>query len=290
MDYHQDRFKDASLLVFKKNKLVAVFPANQIENLIYSHQGLTYGGMIISSKLKLYSVLEIFKTILEYYDNQGFVNLELKLIPNIYNDFPSDELLYLSFLLEGELIKRDTLSVVSMGNRIKYNKDRVDGVKRAEKNNLVIKDDDKFDEFWNEILIPNLQVKYGAKPVHNLDEIKLLKQRFPNTIKQYNVYQDTKLVAGTTLFITKHVAHSQYISANAEKNTLGSLDFLHDYLLKTVFNNKRYFDFGISNENNGKKINSGLQYWKEGFGARTVVQDFYSIPIANYKKLENVLL
>lgn len=290
MEYHQDRFTDASVMVYKGDKLMALLPANQKGNTVYSHHGLTYGGLIIDSKLKLKSVLEIFRAILDFYNNQGFENLELKLIPSIYNDLPSDELSYMAFLLDAELIRRDSLSVVSPENKIKYSKDRIDGIKRAKKHNLIIKEDDEFDEFWNTILIPNLQKKHETNPVHSLNEIKLLKQRFPKNIKQYNVYDNNELVAGTTIFITKNVAHSQYISANANKNSLGSLDYLHDYLINRVFKNKRYFDFGISNEEDGKKINSGLQYWKEGFGARTIVQDFYRIPIANYKKLDNVLL
>ncbi len=290
MDYHKDRFQDASVMVFKNDRVVALFPANYVNQTIYSHQGLTYGGIILNSKLKLQVVIEIFKLVLEYYQNQGFTDLEIKIMPNIYSDLPSDELLYLAFLLDAKLIKRDTLSVIKLDNRLKYNKDRRDGVKRAEKHNLIIKEDDEFDTFWNTILIPNLQGKHNVKPVHSLDEIKLLKQRFPSNIKQYNVYHNDKLVAGTTIFITKNVAHSQYISANTDKNSLGSLDYLHDYLLSKVFKDKRYFDFGISNENQGRKINSGLQYWKEGFGARTIVQDFYAIPIANFKMLDSVLL
>lgn len=290
MEYHKDRFQDASVMVFKGDKLMALFPANQVNDTVYSHQGLTYGGLILNSKLKLNSVLEIFKNVIKFYKSQGFKNLEVKIIPNIYNNLPSDELLYLSFLVDAELLKRDTLSVVTIDNKLPYNKDRVNGIKRAKKHNLVIKEDDEFDDFWNTILIPNLKNKHEVLPVHSLDEIKLLKQRFPKNIMQFNVYHGDKLVAGTTIFITKQVAHSQYISANTNKNSLGSLDYLHDYLLNTVFKDKRYFDFGISNENNGRKVNSGLQYWKEGFGARTVVQDFYRIKLDNYKKLENVFI
>ena len=61
-------------------------------------------------------------------------------------------------------------------------------------------------------------------------------------------------------------------------------------LLKEVFFKKDYFDFGISNENQGRNINQGLLSWKESFGARTMVQNFYEIETKNYSLLENVLL
>ena len=60
------------------------------------------------------------------------------------------------------------------------------------------------------------------------------------------------------------------------------------HLLQTVFQNKPFFDFGISNENQGKTVNKGLQYWKEGFGARTVVQRFYEVQTVNHNLLQTV--
>ena len=53
MDYHADRFQDFSLMAYKKNKLYAVLPANRVGDVLYSHQGLSYGGFITSSKLAL---------------------------------------------------------------------------------------------------------------------------------------------------------------------------------------------------------------------------------------------
>ncbi|MGB2100867.1 MAG: GNAT family N-acetyltransferase, partial [Flavobacteriaceae bacterium] len=57
ISYHHDRFEDSSLLVYKKTKLIAVFPANSKENTIYSHQGLSYGGLILPKQIKLKDVL-----------------------------------------------------------------------------------------------------------------------------------------------------------------------------------------------------------------------------------------
>jgi len=290
MDYHQDRFQDASVIIFKNDKPIAVFPANKVEKTIFSHQGLTYGGLVYSAKLKFHAVLEVFKSLLLFFESEGFNTLQIKQLPAIYSSIPNDESNYLMFLMEAKLIRRDMLSVVKLSEEVAFSKDRKDGVKRGVKNQLVVKNDNLFDDFWNTILIPNLEDKHDAKPVHSLNEIKLLQERFPNNIKQFNVYRNNELVAGTTIFITDQVAHSQYISGNADKNQLGSLDFLHDFLLKTAFKNKPFFDFGISNENQGKQVNSGLLYWKEGFGARSMTQDFYSVPVCNHVKLNNVML
>ena len=49
--------------------------------------------------------------------------------------------------------------------------------------------------------------------------------------------------------------------------------------ISNVYKNEKYFDFGISNENQGKQVNESLHYWKESFGARTIVQNFYEIEV-----------
>ena len=290
MEYHQDRFEDYSQLIFEDNQLVAVFPANKVGNTIYSHQGLTYGGLVLSKTIKFSSVFKAFKALLETFKNDGFETIHLKTIPSIYHTLPTDEIHYILFLLDAQLTRRDALSVIDLKNTIKISKNRLEGCKRAIKQQLQIKEVDTFDDFWTQILEVNLQQKHHAKPVHSLEEITLLKKKFPKNIRQFNVYKDDVIVAGTTIFESKQVAHSQYISANEDKNTLGSLDFLHHHLITEVFLQKPYFDFGISNENNGKHINEGLHYWKEGFGARTITQDFYQIKISNVFKLENVFI
>jgi len=61
-------------------------------------------------------------------------------------------------------------------------------------------------------------------------------------------------------------------------------------LINEVFKGKKFFDFGISNENQGRQINKGLQYWKEGLGARTISQDFYEVKTENFQKLNTVFV
>lgn len=289
MDYHKERFEDCSLLVFKGEQLVGILPANKVGNTIYSHQGLTYGGLVLQFNIKFRDVLDIFKSVLEWMHTNSFNFFELKLLPSIYHKIPSDEISYLLFKAQANLERRDILSVVNPKG-LKLSKDRKSGIKRGGKLELSVKEANDFELFWNQILIPNLKLKHDTQPVHTLEEITHLKSQFPNYIRQFNVYLGHEIVAGTTIFETERVAHSQYISGNSEKNTLGSLDFLHHFLLTEVFYDKPYFDFGISNENQGQNINEGLLYWKEGFGARSQTQSFYRIETKNYVNLENVML
>jgi hypothetical protein len=291
MEYHQDRFEDASFLIFKDEKLVALFPANRKNELIYSHQGLTYGGLIVGKQASFKTILNAFKSLLETCQSLGFNEMILKPTPRIYHTYPSDEMDYLLFKLQAELIRRDLTLTINSKQPIEISaSNRKRGLKKAKKNELFVKEETDLDLFWNQILIPNLEEKHGVEPVHTLEEINYLKSKFPNNIKQFSVYKEDVIVAGATIFETDNVAHAQYISANNDKQELGSLDLLFHYLIYEVYKDKPYFDFGICNENQGKHINSGLQSWKESFGARSISHDFYSIFTKNHVYLNDVLI
>ena len=289
MEYHKERFRDYSLIVLDGQKWVAVLPANVVGNEVFSHQGLTYGGLVYNEKIKLASIIGIFKSILLFLNDNKMKKIQVKLIPSIFHQKPADELNYTLFLAEARLIRRDSLAVIDLLNKNSLTKLRKRSIQKGISNDFVIKEVADFEPFWNEILIPNLAKKHQAKPVHSLQEIKKLKALFPKNIRQFNVYHDEIIVAGTTIFESENVVHCQYISGDEDKNELGGLDLLFQQLITEFFKNKRFFDFGISNENQGRKLNNGLSYWKESFGASTIVQDFYEVKTSNYGLLDTVL-
>ncbi|WP_310990987.1 GNAT family N-acetyltransferase [Aequorivita marina] len=290
MDYHSHRFTDYSLLVYKKTKLVAVLPANILETELHSHQGLSYGGLVLGKKTTFEETYHIFKSLLVYLENEGVKALKLKLLPKIYNQLPSDEIDYLLFTVKANLYRRDITSCVYNENPLKISSsNRLRGIKKGVKNELQVREESNFEPFWEAVLVPNLKQTHDEKPVHSSEEIRLLQSRFPDNIKQFNVYKNDTIVAGATVFETSTVAHAQYISANDEGRKTGGLDFLFKHLLET-FTHKKYFDFGISNEAQGMKINKGLLYWKEGFGGRSIVHDFYEVKTENHNLLNKLFI
>ncbi|MEZ4856287.1 MAG: GNAT family N-acetyltransferase [Gelidibacter sp.] len=291
MDYHQDRFEDFSLLIFNNEQLVALLPANKVDNTVYSHQGLTYGGLLLSKTITFDDVLQSFKTILDYLNTNGITHFQLKLIPKIYHQIPSDEIDYMLFKLKANIIRRDLTCTIDSFNSLKPNSsNRKRGLKKAIKNELKVREVQDFEGFWNSVLIPNLQEKHQTSPVHTLSEISYLKSKFPHHIRQFNVFKNKEVVAGVTIFETQNVAHAQYISANNSKQELGSLDVVLHHLMTEVYKEKPYFDFGISNENQGQHINYGLMSWKESFGARSIVHDFYEIETKNVTLLNDIMV
>ena len=291
MDYHQDRFADYSLMVFKNENLIATFPANISDGKVYSHQGLTYGGLILCDAVTFKNVLQSYHAILEFLNVQNINELSIKLLPKIYHTLPSDEINYLLFKTKANNFRTDLTSVIDAKHKLEIDSsNRIRGLKKAKKHNLVISEVSDFSDFWQSVLIPNLKNTHNVNPVHSLEEITELKSRFPKNIRQFYVHKNNSIVAGSTIFETRHVAHVQYISATENKQEFGSLDFLFDHLINNVFKSKKYFDFGISNVNNGQNINEGLLSWKESFGARSIVHEYYKIETKNFVELNDVLL
>ncbi|HLA54973.1 MAG TPA: GNAT family N-acetyltransferase [Flavobacterium sp.] len=290
MDYHSDRFSDYSLIVLDGEKWITILPAHLNGNHVYSHFGLTYGGLVYDEKMKLSIAIDAFRCILQFLEKAGMAKLHIKMIPFIYHIKPAEELHYALFLANAALVRRDSLSVIDLSRPNPATKTRRESIRKGIKNALVIKEETNFRLFWNKILEPNLNHKHSVKPVHTIEEIENLHRSFPENIRHFNVYHNDEIVAGTTIFVSENVAHAQYVSGQENKNELGSLDYLYDYLIREVFHDKRFFDFGISNEDNGRKVNEGLIFWKESFGAGTLTQDFYEVETANHKLLENVLI
>jgi hypothetical protein len=288
MDYHSDRFSDYSLIVKDNEKVVAILPANKLDDLVISHQGLTYGGLVYNN-LNLEEIIVIFSLILQYLYERSISTLRIKLIPYIYHRIPCQEMDYVLFLAGATLLRRDSLAVCEPAKHPAFSSLRKRGIKKASNNGLTIIEEKEFEGFWSQILIPNLQQRHQVQPVHTLDEIRMLAGRFPNNIRQFNVYDGERIVAGTTIFENDTVAHAQYISTYGGEKT-GALDFLFAYLITEVFAAKPYFDFGISNEENGMKLNAGLSNWKQGFGAGTVVHDFYELPTKNHSRLQAIFI
>ena len=97
MDYHSDRFKDYSLLFFKKGKLHSILPAHQVGKTLCSHFGLTYGGLIMNIHVTISDVCQLFEELNVYLRLQGFEKVQYRPIPWIYHLHPSEEDLYAIF-------------------------------------------------------------------------------------------------------------------------------------------------------------------------------------------------
>lgn len=275
MDYHDDRFDDNSFMFYHKGKLKAVLPANVAGDTLYSHQGLTYGGLLLDKKATVEDVLECFDSLNSWLRENGISKVVYKALPWIYQQYPSEEDLYaLTWKCKAQLISRDISSSIVIDNKLKFAESRKSGIRKALSLNIEVGESNDVDGFWH-VLEDNLGNRYNAKPVHTSSEMKLLMSRFPNNIRLYVAKMNGEIVGGTLIYVTPQVVHTQYISASVEGKKHGALDLLFDYIINKVYANCRYFDFGKSTEQGGAYLNESLIFQKEGFGGRGVCYDWY---------------
>ena len=275
MDYHHDRFPDHSLLIYRRNKLYALLPANKKGNILYSHQGLTFGGLIVNQHFTTAEAVTVLQLMNAYLHNEGLQKVVYKAIPWLYHQQPSEEDLYAIYrTTKARLVARDIATVVKIDAPLSCYQIRKSGIKKANQNGITIEESNRWTDFWH-ILTANLQTKYHVRPVHTLTEIEMLKARFPNNIRLFTAQQNGKVLGGTVVYEYGNVAHTQYISASLEGKKLHALDLLFDKLIHEVYQDKAWFDFGKSTEQQGTILNESLIYQKESFGGRAVCYDWY---------------
>ncbi len=279
MEYHSDRFEDFSLMVFDEtDKLIAILPANIKDEILYSHQGLTFGGVLVDDRMKTETMLEIFELLKIFFKEQNIKKIVYKCIPYIYHIKSSEEDRYALFRNDAKLIRRDVTSTINLSEQVRYSKGRKWSINKAKKESIQTLESDDYETFW-QLLTEVLESNHKAKPVHTIEEMRKLASLFPKNIRLFLAKKDEEIVSGALIYENQNIVHTQYLSNSEKGRELGALDLLIDYLIKDIYKNKQYFDFGISNEDSGRYLNTGLIAQKEGFGARAVVHDFYELEI-----------
>lgn len=278
MEYHADRFVDASVLVHnEKGQCVAVMPANRVQDRVVSHGGLTYGGLIYSPRLKQTACLDALRSIVQYYRQQGVTHLTYKAIPTIFHRSPGQEDMYAVWRLGGQLTRRDVSTVVDLRAPYRFSKGRIWTVNKARKAGIQVRRRQDPAPFHG--LLQGVLAQHGAVPVHSVVELTHLMGLFPQQIQLYEATLDDQLMAAALVFDVGATVHTQYLANSDAGRELGALDVLLADLMKQAFADKHYFSFGVSTETGGTVLNEGLIAQKEGFGGASVCHDFYELTI-----------
>ncbi len=278
MDYHTDRFTDASLMIEKESKLVAMLPASRDGNTVVSHGGLTFGGLILADKTGVADVKTIFEQLKEWLIASGVEKLIYKPVPHIYHRVPSEEDLYALHRLGAKTMRVDVSTTIQQSTRLPLAKGRKHAIGKAKRAGISVQKSDDYASFW-QILTQNLEDHHAVKPTHSLEEMRLLASHFPK-IQLYLAYLATRPVAGAVVYDYERVAHTQYIGLNDDARETGALDMLLEHLISKIFVHKPYFNFGASTHNHGLSINEGLVAQKEMFGGRTTILQWMELGLA----------
>lgn len=278
MDYHADRFSDHSLVFVQDDEVIGILPANEKEGVLQSHGGLTYGGIVVGKRMKTALMLQIFEELMSYLSRQGFRKLLYKTVPHIYHTLPAEEDLYALFRVNAALVRRDVSSSVATTHREPLGKGRKSSISRLAREQVEVSESLDYPGFMA-MLSDHLQTRHGVDPTHTSAEMLLLSSRFPANIRLFVAKRKETLLGGVLMYLNARVAHAQYIASTPEGRAIGATDGVISHLLDREFADAPYFDFGISTEDAGRDLNSGLAAYKESFGARAIVYDTYALTI-----------
>ncbi|MDO5101594.1 MAG: GNAT family N-acetyltransferase [Lautropia sp.] len=287
MDYHADRFQDASVMVrdARNARLMAVLPLHRVtsegQSTLISHGGLTFGGLVMDPKLGGSAVLAIFEALVSHWRHQGVSRLVYRPVPHIYHRLPSEDDLYALHRLGARLGGVQLSSTLDLARPVPASEARNRVKAKANRLGVTVRPA-CFSEYWP-LLESTLARRHGVKPVHSLDEIRLLSDRFKQIELNCAVQASGgsgDILAGTVLYCYDGVMHAQYLAASEDGYQVGAMNALMEHCIRDAKERgMRWFSFGTSTYDGGKALNDGLLRHKEQFGARSTVLQSYELDI-----------
>lgn len=279
MDYHADHFADMSLIARDdRDRIVALLPACRCGDVLQSHGGLTYGGWLMTPRADMNVMMSVWESMTDILREQGIKKLIYSPTPYIYHKYPAEEDIYALWRAGGKLEKVLVSSVIDLAAPLGFSSTACRKVRKAARSGVAVSQTNDWAGYWS-VLSERLFKAHNARPVHSLDEILLLKSRFPDSIRLYTATAGGLLLGGVVLYVTDTVAHCQYIACSDAGLEMNVLPLLFEHIIAMQVSGVRYFDFGTSNEDAGRYLNEGLIQQKASFGARAVAYNTFSIDI-----------
>ena len=256
LQYHISRnFSNHSLMFYKKGTLIAVFPASIENNILLSHPGASFGG-IVYSKISFSDLLTILDLIEEYAKKNNCTNISMVPTPTIYNNedesliyalkwkkYNEKEQYFSSIIPIQKNINKQINNIIRNKSRSKKYYDNI-----IKKNDLELIWDKNFDEFYP--ILKKNKKKYNATPTHTLNELKQIDRLMPNTIKLLVVKRDGEVIGGNMIFIAQPnvgIIFYNMIDYKFSDMQISTIQILES--IKWAYDNKiEYFDFGVSHE------------------------------------------
>jgi lipid II:glycine glycyltransferase (peptidoglycan interpeptide bridge formation enzyme) len=288
LNYHpQGKFQDCSLMVYDgKNQLSSVIPAavkkDNETSIFCSYPGASHGGIIIHQKFDTSNALTLIPLLIEHCRSHGFKAIEIKLVPRIYHFRTSDEIdfsLRLNGFLPDITELATALPLKEFDNAdCMMEKHAIRNKNKALKLGVTVKESDDFISYWR-ILETNLKNRHNTSPTHTYFEMIDLIQRFPDQIKLFSAFYQEKMIAGVLVFLlNSRVINCFYICHDDQYQHLRPLNLVFSHLINWGMKEGfHYVDWGISTENQGKVVNTGLFKFKESFGGRGILRETYKL-------------
>ena len=278
MDYHRDRFDDHSLLFVRAGRTIACLPAHRVDDVLHSHRGLTFGGLVMHEGIRLSDVAAIFRSLLDHMNSKGMRTLYYRHMPHCYSRRPAEEDLFVLSGLGARIIETKATCVVATGMPGLYSHEVRRVVKRFARAGLTLRRSFDFAGYMK-LCEDYLWRRRGAKPVHSGEELERLAARFPDNIQLYVVERGSDIEGGVVIYRNAACARSQYVAQSPFGQEARIIPAIYDHVLNSVLSKGTMFDFGHSADPATGLLDEKLHAYKESFGARTIQLSSYELSI-----------
>jgi hypothetical protein len=282
LSYHGDRFEDASLaLRDERGRLVGVLPAARDgADLVASHPGATFGGIVHDGSLGGPAMVDAMALVAEHYATLGFRRMRYAPVPYIYHRQPGEDDVYALFRLGAQRVRCNLACAVDLSADVKRSTRRRRGLSKAHREAVEVTEGNELVEDLWPVVESNLAERHGARPVHEVEEMRLLVDRFPGQIAVVLARRGAEAIAGVVLFDTPRVSHAQYIASSPLGREVAALDAVFDHCLtRAAEREMRFFDFGSSTHEGGHTLNASLYRFKGEFGGGGVAYEHYELDL-----------
>jgi len=275
MEYHGDRFEDASVMVWEGESLVSVLPAHAEGDAVFSHNGLSFGGWIFKKGLTYDDYKSICKETITYFKESDFEKIAIRPIPHFYWEDLKAVILWNHVCLNFEPVESKDTYVIQLPTVPRSQVSKRWKIRKSHSKKFIVLESCNFKDFWDFLLIPLYRTKIGIEPVHNIDEILKLKSIYPDNIRLFVVSEGQDFLAGVVVFETGKVAKLQYIASSDKGKNLKALDYIMEHFIKEVYSHVKFLDLGTVHHPLTEEPLEGLILWKESWGGK-------AMPISKY--------
>lgn len=289
LGYHPTgRFNDTSLIFRENGTIVGVLPAVDTgEGCIVSHPGSSAGGLVFHRKATTRDVLGMLEGAVAHYRDRGGRSLELRLAEPIFSMPVDGELAYLLWHRGFTLVSRELSACVDLREDGSWlllgRKKNGTDIRRLIKSGVTVEQREDLAEVYD-LIVRNLDKRYGKVPTHTYAELLELKRRYPERINFWLALVDGAPAATVVTFVVNSKAvHDFYI---AQDYSFAKYQVM-PLLFHTIFGHYgargfSWFNFGISSR--GDWIKWGILEFKERMGGRAVCRDTWMLEdLKNYR-------
>jgi hypothetical protein len=270
VEYHRDRFAEASMLGTWRGEVVAVLPAHRENDSLVSHRGLPFAGWIVAPEVRLRHVREFFSRLRAHAVASGMRRFIVTPTPWPYHRAPCEEETWCLSELGGSIVKRRAAAGFRVGTAGKLaNENRRRLISSAGDCRVRIADD--LAPFMDRVA-EHLWRRHRARPLHTIDEIQRLRAAFPQNIRACEVWRGERLLGGQLVFVSNHVVRPQHGFVSPEWWSLDASTLVIAAVMRRPEFAGLWWDFGTSMNPATDGVDETLLAFKESLGARLVVQ------------------